>query len=71
MQQSATLEILRFAQNEKLVFELFDLQGKCVRQFTITGHQSVIHRGNLPAGTYVYTVTDGTKPLATGKLIIQ
>jgi hypothetical protein len=71
MQQSATLEILSFAQNEKLVFELYDLQGKCVRQFAITDPQSVIHRGNLSAGIFVYQVTNGTKTLATGKLVIQ
>jgi N-acetylneuraminic acid mutarotase len=69
MHESATLQISNSIQN--LHFELYDVRGRCVLQSAIADLQLMIHRGNLAAGIFVYHITDGTKSLATGKLIIQ
>ena len=72
MSESVTLEIadggLPIAD---LNFELYDLQSKRVYQSEINNPKFAIQRGNLSAGTYIYTITNENKVLASGKLIIQ
>lgn len=72
MKESCTLEIKdEGVKSKDLIFQLYDMQSKLVRQTTINQQQTSIERGNLSAGTYVYNITCNNKVLSTGKLIIQ
>ncbi|MEM1320227.1 MAG: T9SS type A sorting domain-containing protein [Bacteroidota bacterium] len=52
-------------------FELYDLQGRRLRQQAFDGSRFTFQRGGLPAGVYPYVFRSSAKVLGTGKLIIQ
>jgi hypothetical protein len=51
-------------------FILYDLFGKKIKHLTsISGNQIILHREDLPAGMYFFTIQDDRNHLYTGKLI--
>ena len=69
-QQSATFDFGRELKNGQII--LYDISGKEVyRMDDINSGKSVIQRGELPSGNYIYLITEGNKKLASGKLNIQ
>lgn len=72
MRETATLEIIdERAKNKEMVFELYDLQGKCAKQLQTANCKLQIEKGTLSAGTYIYKITHAGDVLATGKLLVQ
>jgi len=63
--------VLQFpALKEKAVLILYNSQGHICRTVQdITGSQTCIERGALPAGLYYYRLQDGTKSIASGKIL--
>jgi N-acetylneuraminic acid mutarotase len=53
------------------IFELFDANGKKVRNFTLTQAETKMEREDLSIGIYFYHVLCGSKPIASGKLSVQ
>jgi len=50
---------------------VYDLQGKLVRAKTFSGNEIDIERGDLPNGTYIYTINDKKQyHIGNGKLIL-
>jgi len=50
---------------------LFDLSGKKIREIDFSGNEVVIEREDLSAGTYLYEISSESKPVATGRIVIQ
>ncbi len=53
------------------VFKLYDVLGKEVQEFDVTGSKFKVDRGNLSEGLYIYKIFSLDKQLGIGKLIIQ
>ncbi len=78
MREEAQINFKSKVQNSKFEFELYDLQGKLVRNFEFetsnlpTGQAGFkLLRGNLAPGTYIYKVSSPDGAAASGKLVIQ
>lgn len=54
--------------NAKL--EVFNLRGQQVMEYVLQGKTSTLDATSLPAGTYFYKLTDGSKGLNSGKIVI-
>ncbi len=50
---------------------LWNVQGKKVKQISVSGNKASIKREELGAGTYFYTVIENNKHITKGKLIIE
>lgn len=51
---------------------VFNLLGQRVKEFRhLYGQQFELDAGRLPAGAYVYQLTEGKRPVAQGRLLIQ
>ncbi|MDX1667192.1 MAG: T9SS type A sorting domain-containing protein, partial [Saprospiraceae bacterium] len=68
--ETATLR-LEGASFDALIFSLYDIRGKLLRQRTFNGNQIAIHRDQLPAGTYFYKVETNGQLVNTGKLLVR
>lgn len=55
--ENITLQISDY-NNEKLSYQLFDLQGKALSNGQIVGQQTLINMNNLPRATYYINVLD-------------
>jgi len=51
--------------------EMFDLNGKKIRNVLIDSYQTVIERGELQSGMYFYRVINNNTLIGRGKLIVQ
>jgi len=59
-----------FNDSSTLDFVLFDLMGKQVfREKVKAGTDYILHRNNLPAGIYIYSISNGYSSYSNGKLI--
>ena len=54
-----------------VVFIMYDLLGRPVKEQTIVNNQTTIERGTLKAGIYFYRVMEGEEMIGAGKIIIQ
>jgi hypothetical protein len=52
-------------------FELLDMNGKVLKTEHFEGQQYHFYRHNLPAGIYLFKISEKEYPLSIGKLIIQ
>jgi hypothetical protein len=50
--------------------EIFNVTGELIRNYSVTGKQTVISTFEFPEGTYIYRLSSGGSYIATGKLII-
>ncbi|MFK8008106.1 MAG: T9SS type A sorting domain-containing protein [Saprospiraceae bacterium] len=56
-------------QNEKLTYQLFDLEGKLLGQQKINDAQTSIQTSELPSGSYFLNIIQETKKIKTFKII--
>lgn len=63
-----TLSITNFS-SEKLVYELFDLQGKLITSDLIFGNETQINTGNLPGAVYFLNIVEKSKKIQSFKII--
>ncbi len=54
-----------------LVFTLYDLCGRIVKEQTIIENQTTIERRTLKAGIYFYKLMGTNQTVATGKMVVQ
>jgi hypothetical protein len=58
--------------NAKALFILYDITGNKVAEQEITNSTQIVSVNTLPAGLYIYSITDqNTKAVKTGKIIIR
>ena len=69
--ESATVVINSTARINDPELILFDLTGKLAEQIVIREQKSIITRGNLLPGVYIYKLTKGNEIIGTGKVVIQ
>lgn len=55
--------------NEKLQYQIYDMQGKLLNSDKITSAQTIIEMRNLPAATYFINVIQENKEIQTYKII--
>ncbi|MCX6291992.1 MAG: T9SS type A sorting domain-containing protein [Bacteroidetes bacterium] len=66
------IDVHSFGQKKEVSFSVYNLAGEMVYSTLInTGKEFVFHRDHLPAGLYVYKLTDSEKNHAFGKLVIE
>jgi len=53
------------------VIQLFDMSGKKIRDSRFSGNRTVIEKGDLSPGIYLYEVTFENRSIATGRIVIQ
>jgi hypothetical protein len=58
-------------QYHDLKFSLYDLTGRLVTEQSITAQTTIIQRGDLSDGLYMWTLTDGGNQLKTGKMVFK
>lgn len=69
---TAVIDILGFkSSTDGLELKMYDLLGNEVKQQPITENRTLISKGNLEPGIYIYKVTNGNELLATGKLVVR
>ncbi len=54
-----------------VVFTLYDIYCRLVKEQKITSNETIINRNGLTNGIYIYKIGNGNQTLATGKLIIE
>ena len=54
-----------------VVFILYDIYGRAVKQQPVINNETIINRGNLANGIYLYKLIDQNETVGTGKLIIE
>lgn len=59
-----------FGEMEKLVVELYNIQGKRVRAMEMEGGEMVFDRNGLPEGLYLYRVVEGENVIGQGKVLV-
>jgi hypothetical protein len=70
MVSAATLSVGSGITNGRLM--ITDVAGKVVRQESVSGEQTLIKRGDLQSGFYLYEVLDNNnEKIKTGKLLVQ
>jgi hypothetical protein len=50
---------------------LFDVLGRAVLRQPFAQGKTLLHRNSLENGLYFFSVENGGKPLATGKIVIR
>jgi hypothetical protein len=69
---SATVELVSGGRYQEVIFEMYDVFGREVKQLVIRNSSSfVISRDNLPSGIYFYKLSNSTEIIGTGKIIIE
>jgi len=63
-----TLQVPDF-NNEKLIYQLFDVQGRLVESKPITAEKTQINMSYLPSATYLVYVSQNNKTVQTFKII--
>jgi hypothetical protein len=58
-------------QYHDLKFSLYDLTGRLVTEQSITAETTVIQRGDLADGLYVWSLTDNGSQLRNGKMVFK
>jgi hypothetical protein len=67
--ENLTLEISNY-KNEKLSYQLIDMEGKLLSNEQLLSRQTQIHTANLPAATYfINVVNEGNKKVQSFKII--
>jgi len=54
-----------------LSFSLYDLTGRLVMEQPVTAQTTIIRRGDLVDGLYMWTLTDNGSPLKAGKMVFK
>lgn len=57
--------------NEKLVYQLYDMQGKLIKAETITSYQTLVDMSNLPSAAYFINISQENKQVQSFKIIKQ
>lgn len=70
MAENLTLQISDYT-NEKLSYQLFDIQGKQLSNGQITAHQTQINMNNLPNATYYVNIINQEKKTVQSFKIIK
>lgn len=58
-------------QCKTLTINVFDINGRLVRQENATGNHLCLQRNGMPSGTYAYQLIADGRPLQTGKIIVR
>ncbi|MBI3511607.1 MAG: T9SS type A sorting domain-containing protein [Bacteroidetes bacterium] len=59
------------SQHDQLFIQLISIDGKIISKETVNGNSHIeLQNQNWPAGTYLYSLTDGNKNFSSGKVII-
>ena len=69
--EQVRLNIAELEENGQWRFQLINLNGQRALNVRVTSKVQQIDLANLPKGTYLYKVLNGTKELEYGKLMIQ
>lgn len=70
MHAYTTITLSQINTGSAYTFGIYNLQGKKVRESQISASQTIIERNGLPQGTYIYSISNGTRTVAAGKLLI-
>lgn len=68
---SATIEIPGLDLQGPHEFQLLNMHGSVVREFSFTGNSVLVNRNDLPAGIYFYRIIREGEIVSTGKLIAE
>jgi type IX secretion system substrate protein len=68
---ATTISINETISFSDLTFEIFNVEGKMMRQISISSQKTIIERNRLAAGVYFYQLTDDGNLKSVGKLIVQ
>lgn len=68
--QSATFGIDGFVSSHA-VLQLFDVNGKTIFQTKMMDGKATVERGEWPTGIYFFSISEGEKVIASGKLMVR
>ncbi len=71
MQNGAWIQLKGLSSPESISLQLFDVNGKRVRQVNGNGNNIWLNRSDLPSGMYFFTILKQGKWQASGKLIVN
>jgi uncharacterized repeat protein (TIGR01451 family) len=69
--ESATLQLPQAYTDKNLQFEVTNAMGILVNSTEFLGNNFVFQRSALPGGVYFWTISDGGKRIAAGKIVMQ